>query len=65
MYGEGISKTGELIRAAAWISLKAGARAHSYNDEKIGQGSEDAKKNIWLIIQKSLMKSIRIRVRFD
>ena len=45
MYGEGISKTGELIKIATDLDIikKAGAW-YSYNDEKIGQGSENAKK---------------------
>ena len=45
MYGEGISKTGELLKIATDLDLvkKAGAW-YSYNDEKIGQGSENAKK---------------------
>ena len=45
MYGEGISRTGELLRIASDLDIvkKAGAW-YSYNDEKIGQGSENAKK---------------------
>ena len=45
MYGEGISKYGELIDlgVAAEIIDKAGAW-FSYNDQRIGQGKENAKK---------------------
>ena len=45
MYGEGISQTGELVKIASDLGIiqKAGAW-FSYNGEKIGQGSENAKK---------------------
>ncbi|MBS8082112.1 recombinase RecA [Streptococcus suis] len=45
MYGEGISRTGELIKIGSNLGIiqKAGAW-YSYNGEKIGQGSENAKK---------------------
>ncbi|MTB63474.1 recombinase RecA [Streptococcus sp. zg-86] len=45
MYGHGISQTGELIEIGSNLGIikKAGAW-YSYNDEKIGQGSENAKK---------------------
>ncbi|MGT2750137.1 recombinase RecA [Streptococcus orisasini] len=45
MYGEGISRTGELVKIASDLGIiqKAGAW-YSYNGEKIGQGSENAKK---------------------
>ncbi|MCS4487922.1 recombinase RecA [Streptococcus sp. SQ9-PEA] len=45
MYGEGISQTGELLRIASDLDIikKAGSW-YSYNDEKIGQGSENSKK---------------------
>lgn len=44
MYGEGISKQGELVDIGANIGLveKSGAW-YSYNDERIGQGRENAK----------------------
>ncbi|NMA05047.1 MAG: recombinase RecA [Acholeplasmataceae bacterium] len=44
IYGKGISKTGEIVDIAAELNLikKAGAW-YSYNDEKIGQGRENAK----------------------
>ncbi len=45
MYGEGISRLGEIIELGANIKLveKAGAW-YSYNGEKIGQGKENAKE---------------------
>ena len=45
MYGEGVSKTGELVDLASNIDIlnKAGAW-YSYNGEKIGQGKENAKE---------------------
>ncbi len=45
MYGEGISRFGEIIELGANIKLveKAGAW-YSYNGEKIGQGKENAKE---------------------
>ena len=56
MYGEGISKTGELFEDCKRFDIikKAGAW-YSYKDEKIGQGSENAKK---YLAEKSLMKLI-------
>ncbi|MFA6800698.1 MAG: recombinase RecA [Acholeplasmataceae bacterium] len=44
IYGQGISKTGELVDLAADLELikKSGAW-YAYNDEKIGQGRENAK----------------------
>ena len=44
MYGEGISKTGEILDLAVKDSLveKAGAW-YSYNGDRIGQGRENAK----------------------
>lgn len=60
MYGEGISQTGELVKIASDIGIiqKAGAW-FSYNGEKIGQGSENAKKYLAdhpEILQKSILK---------
>jgi len=45
MYGEGVSKTGELIDlgAAAGVVEKSGAW-FSYNGQRIGQGRENAKQ---------------------
>ena len=44
MYGEGISKTGEIIDLAVKSGIidKAGAW-YSYNNDRIGQGRENAK----------------------
>ena len=65
MYGEGISKTGELIKIATDLDIikKAGAW-YSYNDEKIGQGSENAKK--YLADHPEVFDEIdrQVRVRF-
>lgn len=45
MYGQGISQAGELVEIGSNLGIiqKAGAW-YSYNGEKIGQGSENAKK---------------------
>ena len=45
MYGEGISKTGELIDLGvkAGVVEKSGSW-YSYGDERIGQGRENAKQ---------------------
>ena len=45
MFGEGISKEGELIDYGVKLGLieKSGAW-YSYNGEKLGQGKENAKK---------------------
>ena len=45
MYGEGISRLGEIIELGTNIKLKEKAGAwYSYNGEKIGQGKENAKE---------------------
>ena len=44
MYGEGISRTGELVKIATDLDIIQKAGVDSYNGEKIGQGSENAKK---------------------
>lgn len=45
MYGEGISKTGELVKIATDLDIiKKSGSWYSYQDTKIGQGSENAKK---------------------
>ncbi len=42
MYGEGISKTGEILDLAAeYDIIKKGGAWYSYNDEKIGQGRDN------------------------
>ncbi|MDR1605616.1 MAG: recombinase RecA [Streptococcaceae bacterium] len=44
MFGEGISKTGELVKIATDLDvIKKSGAWFSYNDEKIGQGSEKTK----------------------
>ena len=61
MYGEGISKTGDLIDIAAneGIVEKAGAW-YSYNNGKIGQGREQAK--VFLKENPAVMEEIRQKV---
>lgn len=68
MYGEGISKMGELLDMAAEKDLikKSGAW-YSYGEERIGQGRENAKK--WLTDHptemQALMKQVRIAYGMD
>ena len=65
MYGEGISRTGELVKIASDLDIiqKAGAW-FSYNGEKIGQGSENAKR--YLADHPELFDDIdrKVRVKF-
>lgn len=45
MFGEGISKTGDILDLAADLDIiKKGGAWYSYKDSKIGQGRENAKK---------------------
>lgn len=44
MYGEGISKTVNLSKIATDLNIIKKQVLGIYNDEKIGQGSENAKK---------------------
>ncbi len=62
MYGEGISKEGELIDLASEIGIveKSGAW-YSYNSEKIGQGKENVKS--FLKDNPKIFKEIDIKVR--
>ncbi len=64
MYGEGISKTGELIDLGvkSGIVEKAGAW-FSYNGEKIGQGRENAKK--YLKDNPEVADEIEAKIRAD
>ena len=64
MYGEGISKTGELIDLGvkAGIVDKAGAW-FSYNGEKIGQGRENAKT--FLRDNPAIAEEIEAKIRAD
>ncbi|HFU4377275.1 TPA: recombinase RecA [Streptococcus suis] len=62
MYGEGISRTGELIEIGTDLGFikKAGAW-YSYNGEKIGQGSENAKK--YLVEHPEVFEEIDRKIR--
>ena len=64
MYGEGISKTGELIDLGvkAGIVEKAGAW-FSYKGEKLGQGRENAK--LFLIENPAVAEEIENKIRAD
>ncbi|MFP5491286.1 MAG: recombinase RecA [Bacteriovoracia bacterium] len=61
MYGEGVSKTGDLLDIAAneGIIEKAGAW-YSYNNQKIGQGREQGK--VFLKENTAIMEEIRTKV---
>ncbi len=62
VYGEGISKTGDLLDLAVEQDIvdKSGAW-YSYNDERIGQGRENAKR--FLKDQPEMMADIENKVR--
>lgn len=62
MYGEGISKVGDLLDIAAGIDVvkKSGAW-YAYNDVKLGQGRENVKK--FLTDNPDLIEEIDIKVR--
>ncbi|SHJ44905.1 recombinase RecA [Tepidibacter formicigenes] len=62
MYGEGISKIGDLLDMAVGIDIvkKSGAW-YSYNDTKLGQGRENAKK--FLSENDELVNEIEAKVR--
>lgn len=62
MYGEGISRAGELVDMASDSDIidKAGAW-YSYNGERIGQGRENAKK--YLLDNPELYAEIEKKVR--
>ena len=64
MYGEGISKTGELIDLGvkSGIIEKAGAW-FSYNGDKIGQGRENAKR--YLLENPAVAEEIENKIRAD
>ena len=64
MYGEGISKTGELIDLGvkSGIIEKAGAW-FSYNGDKIGQGRENAKR--YLMENPTVAEEIENKIRAD
>ncbi len=45
MFGEGISRIGDILDLAAEVDIvKKGGAWYSYNDERLGQGKENAKK---------------------
>lgn len=62
MYGEGISKEGELLDIGSELDIvqKSGAW-YSYNDERLGQGRENAKQ--YLNENKHLMDEIHHAIR--
>lgn len=62
MYGEGISKTGELIDlgAKAEVVEKSGSW-YSYNDERIGQGRENVRK--FLLEHPEIAEQIERQIR--
>jgi len=62
MYGEGVSKEGELVDLASNINVleKSGAW-YAYNGEKIGQGKENAKA--FLKQHPDIMKEVEDKVR--
>lgn len=62
MYGEGVSKIGEIIDLATDASIieKSGAW-YSYNDNKIGQGRENTK--MFLKNNSTLLNEIEMKVR--
>ena len=62
MYGEGISKTGELLAMAVEKDLvnKSGAW-YSYGNERIGQGRENAKQ--WFADHEDAMNELMNKVR--
>ena len=62
MFGVGVSKEGEILDLAAQLDIinKSGSW-YSYNNEKIGQGRDNAK--IYLNENPELMKEIEMKVR--
>ena len=62
MFGEGISQVGSILEMAAESGIihKSGAW-YSYNDERIGQGKENAK--IFLKENPEICREIEIQVR--
>src|SRR5690625_3238748 len=62
MYGEGISREGELLDIGSELDIveKSGAW-YSYNDERLGQGRENAKN--FLLENKSMAEEIYAAIR--
>lgn len=62
MYGEGISKVGDILDCAVEIDVvKKGGAWYSYNDSKLGQGRENVKK--FLEDNPDLLEEIDAKVR--
>ena len=62
MYGEGISHSGEVLDLAAELDIvKKGGAWYSYNDEKIGQGRDNAKS--FLEQHPDIMNEIEYKIR--
>ena len=62
MYGEGISHTGEVLDLAAELDIiKKGGAWYSYNNEKIGQGRDNAKD--FLEQHPDILNEVEYRVR--
>ena len=62
MYGEGISRTGEVLDLAVDLGVvKKGGAWFSYNDEKLGQGRDNAK--IFLKEHPYTMKEIEEKIK--
>ena len=62
MYGEGISRTGEVLDLAVDLGVvKKGGAWFSYNDEKLGQGRDNAK--IFLKEHPDTMKEIEKKIK--
>ncbi len=62
MYGEGISKEGEIIDMGSELDIvqKSGSW-YSYNDERVGQGRENAK--LYLKENKEIRSEIQQKIR--
>ena len=62
MYGEGISKSGEILDLAAeYDIIQKGGAWYSYNGEKIGQGRDNAK--IYLVEHPDMFREVEYKVR--
>ena len=62
MYGQGISKVGELVDLAANIDvIKKSGSWYSYNDNKLGQGRENVKA--YFLENKGIMDEVEKKVR--
>lgn len=62
MYGEGISKVGDLLDKAAEIDvIKKSGSWYSYNENKLGQGRENAKR--FLSEQTDILAEVNLKVR--